>query len=105
MKENKKNIFYFEELENLEWDEIFLDLLNENSSAKTGGIKSILKMRCCSKPSQDTSRFKRFIFLICCFSWCHRFRKNSYMTSKEKAKRLIAMRQHLHSKNDLERIT
>ena len=29
-QEDKRNIFYIEELENLEWDEIFLDLLKES---------------------------------------------------------------------------
>ena len=31
IKEDKRNIFYIEELENLEWDEIFLDLMREIS--------------------------------------------------------------------------
>ena len=97
-----RNVFYIEELENLEWDEIFLDLLKENSSK---GLFARLKDVCCHKGKQEDPWYKRAMLCLCCFSWCSRFKKTSGLTPKEKAKVLIAMRQHLTSKSDLERVT
>ena len=82
MNEDKRNIFYIEELENLEWDEIFLDLLKEHSQT---GLRSRLKGVCCRKPKAETGKIKRALLCLCCFSWCARFIRGAGMSPKEKA--------------------
>lgn len=102
LKEDKRNIFYLDELENLEWDEVFLDLLHENSESS---VKGRLRRVCCQKPRASTRRCRRVLNCVFCFSWCHRCWKHSGMTYKDKAHALIQMRQHVTSLADLERIT
>ena len=90
-KKEVKNRFFVEEQENLEWDEIFVELLRENSPSHNG-FQAKLKKVCCQKLDKNTKWYKKIFRFLCCFSWCSRFRKSSYYTNKEKAKQLIMMR-------------
>ena len=57
-KQDSRNPFYVEELEQKEWDEIFLDLLQEKSSY---GIFSRCKSVCCRQSSTQDSKLKRAV--------------------------------------------
>ena len=77
------NIFYLEELENIEWDEIFLELLQENTKK---GLFARLKATCCKASSKEASLVRRMWRCLFCFSWVARIRKSASMTPAAKAK-------------------